>query len=108
MLVLDTPSFQPPEKFMTTHQSSGKDHGLNTEKLTHTTKIAESQNPTTGKEPNNAHNLGNAEVQDSVKEEDGALVMMDAKVLHFQTKPQVLPPIAEYKFNEEKFDDFKS
>ena len=45
-----------------------------------------SQNQTTGKERNNAHNLGNAEEQDYVKEEDGAQVMMDVKVLHFLIK----------------------
>ncbi len=67
---------------------SGRDHGLNTEKLTHTTKTAVFQNPTTGKEPNNVLNHGNAEVQDSVKEEDGALVMMVVKEPHSQTKPQ--------------------
>jgi hypothetical protein len=68
--------------------SSGKATGLNTEKLTQMTKTAQSLSPTTGKEPNNALNHGNAEEPDSVKEEDGAQVMMVVKEPHFQTKPQ--------------------
>ena len=66
----------------------GKATGLNTEKLTQMTKIAQSLSPITGKVPNNALNHGNAEVQDFAKEEDGALVMMVVKEPHFQTKPQ--------------------
>ena len=67
---------------------SGKATGLNTEKLTQMTKIAQSPSPITGKVPNNALNHGNAEVQDFAKEEDGALVMMVVKEPHFQTKLQ--------------------
>ena len=52
------------------------------------TKTAQSLSLTTGKVPNNALNHGNAEEQDSVKEEDGALDMMVAKEPHSQTKPQ--------------------
>jgi hypothetical protein len=37
---------------------------------------------------NNALSLGNAEVPDFAKEADGALDMMDAKVLHSQIKLQ--------------------
>ena len=76
--------------------NSGKETGLNTERLTPMTKTAVSQNPTTGKVPNNAPNHGNAEVLESAKEEDGAQVMMDAKELHSQTKLQDSPLIAEY------------
>ena len=51
-------------------------------------KTAQSPSLTTGKEPNNALNHGNAEVQDSVKEEDGVLDMTVVKEPHFQTKLQ--------------------
>merc|ERR1719321_1677145 len=47
-----------------------------------------SLNPTTGRVPNNAPNLGNAEVPDSVKEADGAQDMMAARELPSQTKLQ--------------------
>ena len=66
----------------------GKTTGLNTERPTEMTKTAQSPSLTTGKEPNNALNHGNAEEQDSVKEEDGALVMMVVREPHFQTKLQ--------------------
>ena len=67
---------------------SGRVTGPNTEPLTHTTKTAPSLNPTTGRVPNNAPNLGNAEVPDSVKEADGAQDMMAARELPSQTKLQ--------------------
>ena len=50
---------------------------------------------TTSMELNNANSLGNAEVLDPAKEEDGAQDMMDARELHFQTKLQVSPLTAE-------------
>ena len=69
--------------------------GLPTEVHTHTTKIAPFLNPITGREPNNAHNHGNAEVLDFAREADGAQDTMDVKELHSQTKLQVSLPIAE-------------
>ena len=59
------------------------------------TKTVPSQNLTTGRVLNSAPNPGNAEVQECVKEVDGAQDTMDAKELHSQTKLQALPPIAE-------------
>merc|ERR1711957_221084 len=53
-------------------------------------QTAPSPNPTTGRVPNNAPNPGNAEVPDSVKEEDGAPDMTDVREPHSQTKPQDL------------------
>jgi len=82
------PSSQPTERTTTMPRSSGKVTGPNTEPLTHTTKTAPSPNPTTGRVPNNAPNLGNAEVPDSVREADGAQDMMAARELPSQTKPQ--------------------
>ena len=76
-------------------RSSGKVTGPSTELLTQTIKTAPSPNPTTGRVPNNAPNLGNAEVPDSAKEVDGAPDMMDAKELHSQIKLQDLPLISE-------------
>ena len=58
-------------------------------------KTAQSPSLTTGKEPNNALNHGNAEVQDSVKEEDGVLDMTVVKEPHFQIKLQVSPQITD-------------
>ena len=76
-------------------RNSGKETGPNTELLTQTIKTAPSPNPTTGRVPNNALNHGSAEAPECAKEEDGAPDMMDVRELHFQTKPQVLPPTAE-------------
>ena len=67
---------------------SGKETGPNTELLIPMTKTAQSQNPTTGRVLNNAHNPGNAEVPDSAREEDGAQDMTDVKELHSQIKLQ--------------------
>ena len=69
--------------------------GPNTEVLTHTTKIAQSLNPITGRVPNNAPNPGNAEVLDSAREVDGAPAMMDARELHSQIKLQASSQIAD-------------
>jgi hypothetical protein len=52
------------------------------------TKTAPSPNPTTGRVPNNAPNLGNAEELDSAREVDGAQDMTVAKEPHSQTRPQ--------------------
>merc|ERR1712228_1155827 len=87
-LVSDMLLSQPTEKISITPRTSGKTTGPNTEPLTHTTKTAPSLNPTTGRVPNNAPNLGNAEVPDSVKEADGAQDMMAARELPSQTKLQ--------------------
>jgi len=95
LLVSDTESFQPPERTLITQRVFGQETGLSTEPLTQMTKTAPFLSQTTGRVPNNAPNHGNAEVPDSVKEEDGAPDMMDVRELHFQTKPQVLPPTAE-------------
>merc|ERR1712228_1089400 len=94
-LVSDMLLSQPTEKITITPRNSGKTTGPNTEPLTHTTKTAPSLNPTTGRVPNNAPNLGNAEVPDSAKEVDGAQDMMDVKEPHSQTKLQDLPLISE-------------
>jgi len=50
---------------------------------------------TTSMELNNANSLGNAEVLDPAKEEDGAQDMMDASRLHYQSKPQDFSQITE-------------
>ena len=73
----------------------GKVTGPNTELLTHTTKTALSLNQTTGRVPNNAPNLGNAEVPDSAREEDGAPDMTDVREPHSQIKLQVSFQTAE-------------
>ena len=96
LLDLDTESFQPPEKTLTTLKVFGKVTGPSIELPTQMTKTAPSVNPITGRVPNNALNHGSAEVPDSAKEADGALDMTDVRVLHFQTKPQDLPPTAEH------------
>merc|ERR1712167_55182 len=92
----DMPSSQPTEKTSTTPRTSGNQTGPNIEPLTHTTKTAPSQNPTTGRVPNNAPNHGNAEVPDSVKEVDGAQDMTDVKEPHSQIKPQVSSQTTEH------------
>jgi len=94
-LVSDTQLSQPPERTSITPRESGLETGPNIEPLTQMTKIAQSPSPTTGRVLNNAPNHGNAEVPDFVKEVDGAPDMMDVRELHFQTKPQDSPPIAE-------------
>ena len=96
LLDLDTESSQPPERTLITPPVSGKVTGPSIEPVTQTTKTAPSVNPTTGRVPNNALNHGNAEVPDSAKEADGAQDMMDVRELHFQTKPQDLPPTADH------------
>ncbi len=86
--VSDMLLFQPLEKISTMPKVSGKETGPNTELLIPMTKTALSQNPTTGRVLNNAHNPGNAEVPDSAKEADGAQDMTDVKELHSQIKLQ--------------------
>ena len=76
-------------------RNSGKVTSPNTEPLTHTTKTAQSPNPTTGRVPNNAPNPGNAEVPDSAREEDGAPDMTDVRELHSQIKLQDFSQTAE-------------
>ena len=90
---LDTKSSQPIERTTITLKSSGKETGLVTLKLTHTTKTAPLPNPTHGKVLNNAPNPGNAEVPDSAKEVDGAPDMTVARELHSQNKHQASPTI---------------
>merc|ERR1712227_318167 len=102
LLDLDMPLFQPPEKIMTTPRNSGKVTGPNTELPIQTTKTAPSPNLTTGRVLNNALNLGNAEVLDSVREEDGAPDMMDVKEPHSQIKLQDLPQISEIDRSQNK------
>jgi len=85
----------PAEKTSITPRESGKVTGPHTDPLIQTTKIAPSPSPITGRVLNNAPNLGNAEVPDSVKEVDGAPDMMDVRELHFQTKLQASPPTAD-------------
>jgi hypothetical protein len=80
-------SSQRLERTTTTELSSGKVTGLLTEPPDPTLKTAPSPSLITGRVPNNALNPGSAEVPDSAKEVDGALDMMAAKVLLFQTKP---------------------
>merc|ERR1712195_129438 len=80
--------FPPIEKITITLRNSGKETSLNIDPHTHTTKIAQSPNPTTGKVPNNAPNHGNAEVPDSAREADGAQDMMDVREPHSQIKLQ--------------------
>merc|ERR1719238_2243980 len=89
LLVSDTDTSQPTEKTTTMLRNSGREISPNTEPLTHTTKTAQSPNLTTGRVPNNAPNPGNAEVQDSAREEDGAPAMMDVREPHSQIKLQV-------------------
>ena len=48
---------------------------------------AKFMSPTTSSALNNANILGNAEVLELVREEDGAQDMMDAPRPHFQSKP---------------------
>jgi hypothetical protein len=76
-------------------RNSGRETLPNTELLTHTTKTAPSPSQTTGRVPNNAPNPGNAEVPDSVREEDGAPDMMDVREPHSQIKLQVSSQTAE-------------
>merc|ERR1711898_15283 len=83
------PSSQPIEKIMITLRNSGRVTSPNIEPLIHTTKIAQSLNPITGRVPNNAPNHGNAEVPDSAREADGAQDMTDVKEPRSQTKLQV-------------------
>lgn len=45
--------------------------------------------------PSNADSHGNAEVQETVREEDGAQAMTAAKELHFQCKQMVSCQITE-------------
>merc|ERR1712010_335887 len=73
---------------MITLKNSGKVISPNIEPPIPTTKTAQSPNPTTGRVPNNAPNLGNAEVPDFAKEVDGAQDMMDVREPHSQTKLQ--------------------
>jgi hypothetical protein len=87
---------QPTERTMITLKNFGKVTSPNTEVPIPTTKIAQSLNPITGKVPNNAPNHGNAEVQDSAKEADGALDMMAVREPHSQTKLQVFSQIADH------------
>tara|TARA_B110000259_G_C13716265_1_gene282588 strand:- start:98 stop:388 length:291 start_codon:yes stop_codon:yes gene_type:complete len=49
---------------------------------------AKFMSPTTSSVLNNANNLGNAEVLEPAREEDGAQDMMDAPRPHSQSKPQ--------------------
>merc|ERR1712060_992828 len=88
---------QPTEKTMTMLRNSGREISPNTEPLTHTTKTAQSPNQTTGRVPNNAPNLGNAEVPDSAREEDGAPDMTDVREPHSQIKLQVFSQTAELR-----------
>merc|ERR1711977_665985 len=95
-------SSQLTEKTMITPRNSGREISPNTEPPTHTTKTAQSPNPTTGRVPNNAPNPGNAEVPDSAREEDGAPDMTAVRELHFQTKLQDSSQIAElFKYASE-------
>jgi len=80
---------------MTTLRNSGKVTGLSTELPTLTIKTAPSPNPTTGRVLNNAPNLGNAEVPEFAREEDGAPDMTAAKEPLSQTKLQDLPLTTE-------------
>merc|ERR1711934_719113 len=95
LLVSDMDSSQPTEKTTITLRNSGRETSPNTEPLIHTTKTAQSPNPTTGRVPNNAPNPGNAEVPDSAREEDGAPDMMDVREPHSQIKLQVFSQTAE-------------
>ena len=95
LLVSDTDTSQPTEKTTTTPRNSGRVTLPNTEPHTHTTKTAQSPNPTTGRVPNNAPNPGNAEVPDSAREEDGAPDMTDVREPHSQIKLQVSSQTAE-------------
>jgi len=52
-------------------------------------------NPTTGRELNNALNPGNAEAPECAREEDGAPVSMDVKVLHSQPRLQDFPTLTD-------------
>merc|ERR1712084_142501 len=90
-------SSQPTEKTTWAPRNSGKVISPNTEPLTHTTKTAQSPNQTTGRVPNNAPNLGNAEVPDSAREEDGAPDMTDVREPHSQIKLQVFSQTAELR-----------
>merc|ERR1712010_281959 len=95
MGVLGTDTSQPTEKTMTTLRNSGRVTSPNTEPHTHTTKIAQSPNPTTGRVPNNAPNPGNAEVPDSAREADGAPDMTDVREPHSQIKLQAFSQTAD-------------
>jgi hypothetical protein len=97
LLVLDTDSSQPTEKITITLRNSGREISPNTEPDIHTTKIAPSQNQTTGKVPNNAPNHGNAEVPDSAREADGAQDMTDVREPHSQIKLQVFSQTADQR-----------
>merc|ERR1711965_377393 len=88
-------SSQPIEKTMITLRNSGREISPSTEPPIHTTKTAQSPNPTTGRVPNNAPNPGNAEVPDSAREADGAQDMTDVREPHSQTKLQVSFQTAE-------------
>merc|ERR1712048_338359 len=88
--------FQPTEKITTTLRNSGKVTGPSTELLTLTIKTAQSPNLITGRVLNNAPNLGNAEVPDSAREEDGAPDMTAAKEPHSQIKLQDLLPTTDH------------
>ena len=72
---------------MPTPLSSGRATGPSTELPILTTKTAPSLSLTHGKVPNNAPNLGNAEVLDFAREADGAPAMMAVKELPFLIKP---------------------
>jgi len=90
-------SSPPTEKTMITLRNSGRETSPNTEPHTHTTKIAQSPNQTTGRVPNNAPNHGNAEEPDSAKEEDGAPDMTDVREPHSQIKLQVFSQTADQR-----------
>jgi len=57
--------------------------------------IADLLNQTISLVHNNANSPGNAEVPEPVKEVDGAVDMMDAKVLHSHNRLQVSSQIIE-------------
>merc|ERR1712188_358276 len=95
LLDSDMLSSQLTEKTTIMLRNSGKEISPNTELLTHTTKTAQSPNPTTGRVPNNAPNHGNAEVLDSVKEVDGAQDMMAVREHHSQIKLQASSQTAD-------------
>ena len=91
---------QPIEKILTMLRDFGNQTGLNTKDLDHTIKTALFLNPITGRVPNNALNLGNAEEPECAKEEDGAPDTTAAKELPSQIKLQDLQQITDHKLKK--------
>merc|ERR1712167_376290 len=104
LLLSSEPSRPPishPDKISSTSSTSitprcsTRETGPLTRNLDPMTMTAPSPSPTTGREPNSALSLGNAEALECAREVDGALDSTVAKDLPSQPRLQDLPPPTE-------------